>query len=72
MSFNRDPSKQAQEIFLVEKLRRFLVLHYVLMTALFRKPYIKKHLGMFLDAQLLTFEEHFKHLKVITTKQASN
>ena len=34
MSFNQDPSKKARKIFLVQKLRRFLILHYVLITAL--------------------------------------
>ena len=36
MSFNPDPSKQAQKSFLVEKVRRFLILHYVLITALLK------------------------------------
>ena len=37
MSFKPEPSKKTQEIFLVEKLR-FLILHYVLITALSWKP----------------------------------
>ena len=38
-SFNSDPGKQAQEVFLVEKLRKFLILRYIL-TALSRKPHM--------------------------------
>ena len=34
MSFNPDPSKQAQNFFLLEKLRRFLIFHFALITAL--------------------------------------
>ena len=64
MSFNADTSKQVQEIILVGKLRKFFILCYVLITALFRKPHIKKNLGIFPDARLI-FQEH---LKVITTK----
>ena len=41
MSFNLGPSKQAQEIFLVEKLRRSITLQYVLITALSWKPISK-------------------------------
>ena len=38
MSFNPDPSKRAPKFFLTEKLRRFLIFHYVLITALSWKP----------------------------------
>ena len=38
MSFRPDSSKQTQYIFLAEKLRRFLILHYVLITGLSWKP----------------------------------
>ena len=41
MDFNPDPSKQVQNKFLVEKLRSFLILHYVLITALSWKPISK-------------------------------
>ena len=41
MDFNPDPSKQVQNNFLVEKLRSFLILHYVLITALSWKPISK-------------------------------
>ena len=64
MSFNPDPSRQAQKLFLIEKLRKCLILHNLLLTALSRKLSYKKRLGIFLGAQL-TFKEN---LKVITTK----
>ena len=38
-SFKSDPGKQDQEVFLVEKLRKFLILRYIL-TALSRKPHM--------------------------------
>ena len=41
MSFNPDPSKQAQEIILVEKLRKFVTFPYVLITALSAIPISK-------------------------------
>ena len=41
MSFNQDLSKQAQNFLLVKKLRTFLILHYVLIRALFWKPISK-------------------------------
>ena len=52
------------KLFLVEKLRKFLILHYVLHNGIVWQTPYQKHLGIFLHAQL-TFEEH---LKVITTK----
>ena len=71
MSFNPDPSKQAQEIFFSRKTKKISPSLRFNDSIVSETPY-QKHLGMFLDAQLLTFEEHFKHLKVITAKQASN
>ena len=64
MSFNPDPSKQAQEIIFSRKTKK--ISHPSLRfnnSIVSQSPY-QKHLGIFLDAQL-TFEEH---LKVITTK----
>ena len=41
MSFNPDPSKQAQEIIFSRKLRKFIILRYDLITALSGNPHIK-------------------------------
>ena len=63
MSFNPDPSKQAQEIIFSRKTKK--ISHPSLRfnnSIVSQSPY-QKHLGIFLDAQL-TFEEL---LKVITT-----
>ena len=56
MSFNPDPSKQAQETILSRKSLRFNI------SILSQSPY-QRQPGIFLDAQL-TFGEH---MKVITT-----
>ena len=64
MSFNPDPSKQAQEIIFSRKPKK--ISHPLLNfnnNIVSQFPY-QKHLSIFLDVQL-TFEEH---LKVITTK----
>ena len=53
-----------KELLLVEKLRKFIILGYILITTLSHKHHTKKHLNLFLD-DWLTFEEH---LKVSTTK----
>ena len=64
MSFNPDPSKQAQEIIFSRKTKK--ICHPSLRfnnSIVSQSPY-QKHLGIFLDARL-TFEEH---LKVTFTK----
>ena len=49
VNFNQNPSKQIQEIFFfVKKLRKFLILPYVLITALSCKLHIKNTLAHFL------------------------
>ena len=58
MSFNPDPSEQAQEIIFIRKTKKNSHPSFFLQS-----PY-EMHLGIFLDAQL-TFEEH---LKVAYTK----
>ena len=59
------PKQTRPKNILVEKLRRFLILHYLLIAVISRKPTpYQNHLGISLAAQLM-FEEH---LKVITTK----
>ena len=64
MSFNPDPSKQAQEIIFSRKTKKnsHPSLHFN-NSIVSQSPY-QKHLGMFLDAQS-TFEEY---LNVTTTK----
>ena len=47
MSFNPDPSKMAQEIIFSRKTK-FLILRYVLIKSLSRKPHIKNTLAYFL------------------------
>ena len=64
MSFNPDPSKQAQGIIFSRKTKEFLILRYILMTAFVCQTPYQKHFGILIDSQL-TLEEH---LKVITTK----
>ena len=64
MSFNPDPSKQAQEITFSRKTKKNS--HPLLRfnnSIVSQSPH-QKQIGIFLDAQL-TFE---KHLKIITTK----
>ena len=64
ISFNPDPSKQAQEIIFSGKTKK--ICHPSLRfnnSIVLQSPY-QKHLGIFFDARL-NFEEH---LKVITTK----
>ena len=64
MSFNQIPCKMAQEMILVENQRKFIILCYVLITALSRKTHIKKtylHISWY----SIFF---YAHLKVITTK----
>ena len=63
MSFNPDPSKQAQEIILSRKTKKSHPSLRFNNSIVSQTPY-QKHLGIFLDTQL-TFEEH---MKVITTK----
>ena len=64
MSFNPDPSKQAQEIIFSRKTKK--IFHPSLRfnnSIVSQSPY-QKHLGIFFDARL-NFEEH---LKAVTTK----
>ena len=64
MSFNPDPSKQAQEIIFSRKTKKISHPSLRFNNSIFSQTPYQKHLGIFLDARL-TFEEH---LKVITTK----
>ena len=64
MSFNPDPSKQAQEITFSKKTKKISHPSLRFNNSIVSQTSNQKHLGIFLDAQL-TFEEN---LKVITTK----
>ena len=64
MSFNPDPSKQAQEIIFRRKTKKISHPSLRFNNSIVSQTPYQKHRGTFLDARL-TFEEH---LKVITTK----
>ena len=64
MSFNPDPSKQAQEIIFSIKTKKNYHPSLHFNNSIISQSSYQKHLGIFLDAQL-TFQEH---LKVITAK----
>ena len=64
MSFNPDPSKQAQEIIFSRKTKKICHPSLRFNNSIVSQSLYQKHLGIFLDARL-TFEEH---MKVITTK----
>ena len=51
-----------KKLFLVEKLRKFLILCYVLITALSRKPNIKNTLAYFLMNFWGTFKSNYSRL----------
>ena len=67
MSFNPDPSRQAQEVILSRKLKS--VSHPPLVFNNNNVPSYKsqKHLGILLDSKL-TFEEHYKTILSKTNK----
>ena len=64
MTFNPDPSKEAQKIAFSRKTKQISHPPSRFNNSIVSQFLHQKHLGMFLDAQL-TFEEHSK---VITTK----
>ena len=64
MSFNPDPSKQAQEIIFSIRTKKNYHPSLHFNNSIISQSSYQKHLGIFLDAQL-TFQEH---LKVITAK----
>ena len=59
MSFNPDPSKQAQEIIFSRKLENILHPPLVCNDANVSSCKSKKYLGILLDSKLI-FEEHYK------------
>ena len=61
MSFNPDPSKQAQEVIFSRKLKNVSHPPLVFNNANVSSCKSQKHLGILLDAKL-TFEEHYKSI----------
>ena len=59
MSFNPDPSKQAQEVFFSRKLKNVSNSPLVFNNANVSSCKSQKHLGILLDSKL-SFEEHYK------------
>ena len=64
MSFNPDPTKQAQEVIFCPKIKKPLHIPLNFNNTNVKQTVFQKHLGLILDSQL-SFEEH---LKTILTK----
>ena len=64
-ALNQPPANRLNNLFLVEKLRKFIILPHILIAALFCKLHIKNPLCISLVYFLRTFE---KYLKTITTR----
>ena len=64
ISFNPDPSKQAQKIIFSKKTKKIFYTSLRFNNTIYSQTSYQKHLGIFLDSRL-TLEEH---LKVISTK----
>ena len=69
MSFNSDPSKQAQEVILSRQLKRSTHRPLVFNNNNVSQTFSQKHLGVLLDFKL-TFEEHFDHVLAEVNKAA--
>ena len=69
MSFNSDPSKQAQEVILSRQLKRSTHRPLVFNNNNVSQTFSQKHLGVLLDFKL-TFEEHFDHVLAEVSKAA--
>ena len=61
MSFNPDPSKQAQEVIFSHKSKRLALPPLVFNNNYVSQTYSQKHLGVILDFKL-TFEEHLNNV----------
>ena len=61
MSFNPDPSKQAQEIIFSRKSKRSTHPPLIFNNNNFSQTYSQKHLGVILDFKL-TYEEHLNNV----------
>ena len=69
MSFNPDPSKQAQEVILSRQIKRSTHPPLVFNNNNVSQTFSQKHLGVILDFKL-TFEEHFDHVLAEVNKAA--
>ena len=67
MSFNPDPSKQAQEVIFSRKLQKISHPSIYFNSNPIEQVSSKKHLGMILDAKL-NFQEHMKNLLIKVNK----
>ena len=67
MSFNPDPSKQAQEITFSKKTKKISHPSLHFNNSIVSQTSYQKHLGIFLDAQL-TFEENLKVITINVSK----
>ena len=67
MSFNPDPSKQAQEVIFSRKLKNVSNPPLVFNNANVSSCKSQKHLGILLDSKL-TFEEHYKTILCKTNR----
>ena len=61
MSFNPDPTKQAQEVIFSRKKKKISHPDIFFNNSLVEQSQFQKHLGMFLDSKL-DFSEHFKNM----------
>ena len=68
MSFNPDPSKQAQEVTFSKKLKEVSHPPLIFNNANVSSCKSQKYLGILLDSKL-TFEEHYKAILNKTTEQ---
>ena len=59
MSFNSDPTKQAQEVIFFRKIKKPLHIPLNFNNTNVKQTAFQKHLGLILDSQL-SFEEHLK------------
>ena len=67
MSFNPDPSKQAQEVIFSQKSKKEPHLSLVFNNANASQCKSQKHLGIILDSKL-TFEDHYKTVLIKTNR----
>ena len=67
MSFNPDPSKQAQEVIFSCKLQKISHPSFYFNTNLIEQVSSQKHLGMILDTKL-NFQEHIKDIPTKVNK----
>ena len=70
MSFNPDPSKQAQEFFLTRNIKKMTNTPIFFNVNLVQQVSSQKHFGFTLDL-LFTFDKHTKELHLIINKTTS-